>query len=120
MHPCLRNCTVFCSNSLWTENLVKVEEGLFILTEADWTGSGFNVGSDENPIKKNWFAPEELILGEEVIAPVTVDVYLKVIDDETVAIGVGVEPVVALKPGSVLTTLSSTKFGGSMPKTVPL
>ena len=76
----------------WTENLVKVEEGLFILTDAYWTGSGFNVGSDANPIKKDWFAPEELVLGEEVIAPVTVDVYLKVIDDETVAIGVGVIP----------------------------
>ena len=76
----------------WTENLVKVEEGLFILTDAYWTGSGFNVGSDANPIKKDWFAPEELVLGEEVIAPVTVDVYLKVVDDETVMIGVGVEP----------------------------
>ena len=76
----------------WTENLEKVEDGLFKLAEADWTGSGFNVGSDENPIKKDWFAPEELILGEEVIAPITIDVYLKVIDDETVAIGVGVIP----------------------------
>ncbi|MCQ2328491.1 MAG: hypothetical protein MJZ59_04005, partial [Paludibacteraceae bacterium] len=76
----------------WTENLEKVEEGLFKLADADWTGSGFNVGSDENPIKKDWFAPEELVLGEEVIAPVIVDVYLKVVDDETVAIGVGVIP----------------------------
>ncbi|MCQ2325181.1 MAG: hypothetical protein MJZ58_03210 [Paludibacteraceae bacterium] len=81
----------------WTENLVKVGEGLFKLADANWTGSGFNVASDENPIKKDWFAPEELVLGEEVIAPVTVDVYLKVVDDETVAIGVGVEPVVALE-----------------------
>ena len=80
----------------WTDNLVKVGEGLFKLADADWTGSGFNVGSDENPIKKDWFAPEELILGEEVIAPVIVDVYLKVIDDETVAIGLGVEPTTAL------------------------
>lgn len=76
----------------WTENLEKVEEGLFKLADADWTGSGFNVGSDENPIKKDWFAPEDLTVGEEVIAPITVDVYLKVIDDETVAIGVGVIP----------------------------
>lgn len=81
----------------WTENLEKVGEGLFKLADANWTGSGFNVGSDENPIKKDWFAPEDLVIGEEVIAPVIVDVYLKVIDDETVAIGVGVEPVVALK-----------------------
>lgn len=79
----------------WTENLVKVEEGLFILTDAYWTGSGFNVGSDANPIKKDWFAPEELVLGEEVLAPVTVDVYLQVIDDETVKIGIGVIPVPA-------------------------
>ncbi|MCQ2325631.1 MAG: hypothetical protein MJZ58_05510, partial [Paludibacteraceae bacterium] len=71
-------------------------EGLFKLADANWTGSGFNVGSDENPIKKDWFAPEELTIGEEVIAPVIVDVYLKVIDDETVAIGVGVEPTSSL------------------------
>ena len=76
----------------WTENLVKVEDGLFMLEYADWTGSGFNVGSDANPIKKDWFAPEELKLGEEVIAPVSVDVYLRVIDDKTVEIGVGVKP----------------------------
>ena len=76
----------------WTENLVKVEEGLFKLADANWTGSGFNVGSDANPIKKDWFALEELTIGEEVIAPTFVDVYLKVVDDETVAIGVGVEP----------------------------
>ena len=76
----------------WTENLVKVEEGLFKLPDANWTGSGFNVASDANPIKKDWFAPEELTIGEEVIPPVTVDVYLRVIDDETLKIGVGVDP----------------------------
>ncbi len=75
----------------WSDNMEKVEDGLFKL-EILWEGTGINVKSDENPIKKDWFAPEELVLGEEVIAPVTVDVYLKVVDDETVAIGVGVEP----------------------------
>ena len=76
----------------WSDNMEKVEDGLFKL-EVLWEGTGFNVKSDENPIKKDWFAPEELVLGEEVIAPVTVDVYLQVIDDETVKIGVGVIPV---------------------------
>ncbi len=76
----------------WSGNMEKVEEGLFKL-EIYWEGTGINVKSDENPIKKDWFAPEELVLGEEVIAPVTVDVYLSVIDDETVAVGVGVDPV---------------------------
>lgn len=83
----------------WTENLEKVGEGLFKLADADWTGSGFNVASDENPIKKDWFAPDDadVTIGEEVIPPTIVDVYLKVVDDETVKLGVGVEPVVALK-----------------------
>ncbi len=76
----------------WTENLEKVQNGLFKLANAEWTGSGFNVASDENPIKKDWFAPEELTVLDGIIAPATVDVYLKVIDDETVAIGIGTEP----------------------------
>lgn len=80
----------------WSDNMEKVEDGLFKL-EVLWEGTGFNVKSDENPIKKDWFAPEELTIGEEVIAPVTVDVYLKVVDDETVAIGVGVEPTTGLQ-----------------------
>ncbi|MBQ0076625.1 MAG: hypothetical protein KBS69_05790 [Bacteroidales bacterium] len=75
----------------WSDNMEKVEDGLFKL-EIYWEGTGINVKSDENPIKKDWFAPEELTIGEEVIAPVTVDVYLKVVDDETVALGVGVIP----------------------------
>ena len=75
----------------WTDNMTKVEDGLFKL-EVNWTGSGFNVKSDENLIKKDWYAPEDLTVGEEVIAPVTVDVYLRVIDDETLKIGVGVVP----------------------------
>ena len=73
------------------QNMEKVEEGLFKL-EVLWEGTGFNVKSDNNPIKKNYFAPEELVIGEEVIPPVTVDVYLRVIDDETLKIGVGVDP----------------------------
>ncbi len=82
----------------WSDNMEKVEDGLFKL-EIRWEGTGFNVKSDENPIKKDWFAPDDadVTIGEEVIAPVDVDVYLKVVDDETIKLGVGVEPVVALK-----------------------
>ena len=79
----------------WSDNMEKVEDGLFKL-EVYWEGTGINVKSDANPIKKDWFALEELVLGEEVIAPVNVDVYLKVIDDETVTIGIGVQPTTAL------------------------
>lgn len=79
----------------WSDNMEKVEDGLFKL-EILWEGTGINVKSDENPIKKDWFALEELTIGEEVIAPTFVDVYLKVVDDETVAIGLGVEPTTAL------------------------
>ena len=75
----------------WSGNMEKVEDGLFKL-EILWEGTGINVKSDENPIKKDWFALEELVLGEEVIAPVNVDVYLKVVDDETVVLGLGVVP----------------------------
>lgn len=77
----------------WTENMTKVEEGLFKL-EILWEGTGFNVKSDDNPIKKDWYAVDgpDVVIGEEVIAPVTVDVYLRVIDDETLKIGIGVEP----------------------------
>ncbi len=80
----------------WSGNMEKVEDGLFKL-EIYWEGTGINVKSDENPIKKDWFAPEELVLGEEVIAPVNVDVYLRVIDDETVILGVGVNPATGLE-----------------------
>ena len=79
----------------WSDDMEKVEDGLFKL-EILWEGTGINVKSDENPIKKDWFALEELVLGEEVIAPTIVDVYLKVVDDETVTIGLGVEPTTAL------------------------
>ena len=78
----------------WTENLTKVEDGLFKMPDANWTGSGFNVASDENPIKKDWYAANDpdVTIGEEVIAPVIVDVYLRVIDDETLKIGIGEDP----------------------------
>ena len=75
----------------WTDNLETVEEGLYKI-EIYWEGTGINVKSDNNPILKDWFAPEELTMGEEVIAPVNVDVYLRVIDDETLMIGIGVIP----------------------------
>ncbi|MBQ0137231.1 MAG: hypothetical protein KBS40_04450 [Bacteroidales bacterium] len=97
----------------WTENLVKVEEGLFKLADANWTGSGFNVGSDENPIKKDWFAPEELVLGEEVIAPTFVDVYLKVVDDETVVLGLGVVPT-ALENVTIAPAIRRVMVNGHM------
>ena len=80
----------------WSDNMEKVEDGLFKL-EIYWEGTGINVKSDENPIKNDWFAPEELVLGEEVIAPLNVDVYLKVVDDETVILGVGVEPTTGIE-----------------------
>lgn len=38
----------------WTDNMTKVEEGLFKL-EILWEGTGFNVKSDDNPIKKDWY-----------------------------------------------------------------
>ncbi len=78
----------------WSDNLIKVEDGLFKM-EIEWNGTGFNIKSDENPIKKDFFSVEELVIGEEVIAPVIVDIYLRVIDDETMAIGVGVDPAVS-------------------------
>ena len=82
----------------WSGNMEKVEDGLFKL-EILWEGTGFNVKSDANPIKQDWIAPEELTIGEEVIAPINVDVYLQVIDDETVKIGVGCKPA---KPAPVV------------------
>ncbi len=75
----------------WSDNMTKVEDGLFKM-EIEWDGTGFNIKSDENPIKKDWFPVEELVIGEEVIAPVIVDVYLKVIDDEHIRIGIGTNP----------------------------
>ena len=85
------------SEWIWTENLVKVEDGLFKLADANWTGSGFNVKSDENPIKKDWYGgyyddDPDVVFAEEVIPPVTVDVYLRVIDDETLKIGIDQAP----------------------------
>ena len=75
----------------WSDNMTKVEDGLFKM-EIEWDGTGFNIKSDENPIKQDWFPVEELVIGEEVIAPVIVDVYLKVIDDEHIRIGIGTNP----------------------------
>lgn len=77
----------------WSDNMDKVGDGLYKI-EILWEGTGFNVKSDENPIKKDWYDKNDpdVIIGEEVIAPVTVDIYLKVIDDETLKIGIGVEP----------------------------
>lgn len=92
----------------WTENMTKVEEGLFKL-KINWTGSGFNVKSDENPIKKDWydpfFDPNDFHIAEEVIPPTTVDVYLRVIDDETLKIGIGEAP-----PIQFVDTASGLKF----------
>ncbi len=77
----------------WTANMTKVEEGLFML-EILWEGTGINVKSDDNPIKKDWYdlKDPDVVIGEEVIAPVTVDVYLRVIDDEHLRLGIGVDP----------------------------
>ena len=76
--------------------MTKVEEGLFKLADINWTGSGFSVKSDGNPIKKDWYDPlldpNDFHIAEEVIPPVTVDVYLRVIDDETLKIGIGEAP----------------------------
>ena len=75
----------------WSDDMTKVEDGLFKI-EILWEGTGFNVKSDENTIKKDWFAPEELTIADEVLAPVIVDVYLRIIDDETLIIGIGEDP----------------------------
>ena len=83
------------------QNMIKVGEGLFKLANINWTGSGFyvkSVKSDENPIKKEWYGAygdndPDVFLGEEVIPPIDgIDVFLRVIDDEHLRIGVGVEP----------------------------
>ena len=90
------------------ENMTKVEEGLFKLVDFDWkTRSGLNVKSDDNPIKKDWYDVDDpdVVIGEEVIPPVKVDVYLRVIDDETLKIGIGVEP-----PIQFVDTASGLKF----------
>ena len=96
---------------VWSDDMEKVEDGLFKLADVEWKGTGFNVKSDENFIKKDWFDPEELVLGEEVIAPVTVDVYLKVVDDETVKIGVGVIPDTGPTVDETGITVNGRKYG---------
>ena len=94
----------------WSDNMTKVEDGLFKI-EIRWEGTGFNVGSDENPIKKDWYdtTDPDVTIGEEVIAPVNVDVYLKVIDDETLKIGVGVVPTEA-EPTATESQPTATEF----------
>ena len=83
------------------QNMIKVGEGLFKLADINWTGSGFyvkSVKSDENPIKKEWYGAyddndPDVFFGDEVIPPIDgIDVFLRVIDDEHLRIGVGVEP----------------------------
>ena len=96
---------------VWSGDMEKVEDGLFKLADVEWKDTGFYVKSDENFIKKDWFALEELVIGEEVIAPVTVDVYLKVVDDETVMIGVGVIPDTGPTVDKTGITVNGRKYG---------
>ncbi len=76
-------------------DMTKVSEGLYKI-ETNWTTSetGFNVQSDENHIKKYWYAADDsdVIIAEGTTPSTTVDVYLRVIDDNTLKIGVGVVP----------------------------
>lgn len=101
------NWQIKYEGSEW-ENMTKVEEGLFKLVEINWeTRFGFNVKSDDNPIKKDWYDPDDpdVVIGEEVTPPIYADVYLRVIDDETLKIGIGVEP-----PIQFVDTASGLKF----------
>ncbi len=97
MYTEYENWQIKCGpNWEWSDNMTKVEEGLFKM-EIEWNGTGFNIKSDENPIKKDWYALDDsdITIGEELMPGPFVDVYLKVIDNETVAIGVGVDPTVS-------------------------
>ena len=77
----------------WSDNMDKIGDGLYKI-EILWENTGFNVKSDENPIKKDWYdlSDPDVIIADECIAPIVVDIYLKVIDDETLKIGIGEVP----------------------------
>ena len=75
----------------WTwQSLEKESDGVFSAVAPWGTGTGVNVGSDGNPIKKNWYPAGDpaLTIQDGLNAGQAVKVTLTVIDDETVKIDV--------------------------------
>ncbi|MBO6035126.1 MAG: hypothetical protein J6P34_04655, partial [Paludibacteraceae bacterium] len=75
----------------WTwQSLEKESDGVFSAVAPWGTGTGVNLGSDGNPIKKNWYPAGDtyLTIQDGLNAGQAVKVTLTVIDDETVKIDV--------------------------------
>ncbi len=81
---------------VWTENMTKVADGLYAINII-WAATklyGFNIKSDDNPIKQDWYALDDpaVTVADGLVEGEPAKVTLRIVDDKTLTITIDVIP----------------------------